>query len=312
MSLVLIKLLHCWYSNSNNVIRWGEAISAPFSLQAGVRQGSVISPVLFSIYVDDMLNKLGHYGCRFYGLSVSALMYADDLVLLSPSVKELQTMINVCCEELSLLDLKLNYKKSNALRVGKRSNTACCDLRANGCIIQWTKEAKYLGMSVLHGYKFSCSFDNSKSKFYRAANCIFGKLEKLKNVPVTLHLVHTIAFPILTYGIEAIPLNKTQLSSLDHPWSRIFMKMLSTFDQNIVQQCQFYSGLLPIRHYYVLRRMRFLCNIASTINSLLHLVFEINGRADIAKLSDIYNCAPDIFKNCFQQAIKNNFMSECY
>ena len=81
-------------------------------------------------------------------------------------------------------------------------------------------------MSVLHGYKFSCSFDNSKSKFYRAANCIFGKLEKLKNVPVTLHLVHTIAFPVLTYGIEAIPLNKTQLSSLDHPWSRIFMKNL--------------------------------------------------------------------------------------
>ena len=58
--------------------------------------------------------------------------------------------------------------------------------------------------------------------------------------------------------------------------------------------------------------MRFLCKIASTINSLLRLVFEINGRADIAKLSDIYNCAPDIFKNCFEQAIKNNFMSECY
>ena len=102
---------------------------------------------------------------------------------------------------------------------------------------------------------------------------IAGKLEKLKNVPVTLHLVHAIAFSVLTYGIEAIPLNKTQLPSLDHPWSRIFMKILSTFDQNVVQQCQFYSGLLPIRHYYVLRRMRFLFNIASTNNSLLRLVF---------------------------------------
>ena len=72
----------------------------------------------------------------------------------------------------------------------------------------------YLGIRVLRGYKFSCSFDKSKSKFYRAANCTFGKLDKLKNLPVTLNLVHTIAFHVLSYGIEAIfvqPVNKTKL-----------------------------------------------------------------------------------------------------
>ena len=307
---VLIKLLLCWYKNSNNVIRWGEALSAPFSLKAGVRQGSVISPALFSIYVDDMLNKLGHYGCRFYGLSASALMYADDLVLLSPSCNELQTMINVCCEELALLDLNLNNSKSTALRIGPKCNAECQDLCANGCIIKWKKEAKYLGMNILHGYKFSCNFDNAKSKFYRAANCIFGKLEKLKNLPVTLHLEHSIAFPVLTCGLEAIPMNKTQLSSLEHPWSRIFMKILSTFDQKIVQQCQLYSGLLPLRHYYMLRRMRFLSNILSTNNCLLRLIFQITGRSDIVKIANNYHCVSDKFKSSFEQIIRSNFKTE--
>jgi hypothetical protein len=54
----------------------------------------VLSPVLFAIYVNDMLNKLSKAGCHLYGMSVGALMYADDLVLLAPSVYELQLMLN--------------------------------------------------------------------------------------------------------------------------------------------------------------------------------------------------------------------------
>ena len=80
----VIQLFYYWYGISNNVVRWGIALSAPYQLTSGVRQGSVISPVLFAIYVGDVLNKLKSYGCMFHGFSISAIMYADDLVLLSP------------------------------------------------------------------------------------------------------------------------------------------------------------------------------------------------------------------------------------
>ena len=62
---------------------------------SGVKQGLVISPTLFDIYVDDMLFKLQRLGCKLVGLNLSALMYADDMVLLAPSRNELQEIINL-------------------------------------------------------------------------------------------------------------------------------------------------------------------------------------------------------------------------
>src|SRR5438132_10658792 len=73
-------------------------------------------------------------------------MYADDLVLLSPSICELQNMLNVCCNELALLDLQVNVKKCSAIRIGNRYKSKCTDLILKDTKIPWTTEVKYLGI----------------------------------------------------------------------------------------------------------------------------------------------------------------------
>ena len=87
---VLINLLCYWYSISYNCVRWENILSRPYQLLAGIRQGGVLSPVLFSIYVNDLLDKFAKSGCYFKGIPLSAIMYADDIILLSPSICELQ------------------------------------------------------------------------------------------------------------------------------------------------------------------------------------------------------------------------------
>jgi hypothetical protein len=79
------------------------------------KTGEVISPVLFAIYVNDLLNGFKTRGCMFHGVLISAIMYADDLVLVTPSIYELQLMVNVCCNELKKRDLCINFDKSVAL-----------------------------------------------------------------------------------------------------------------------------------------------------------------------------------------------------
>jgi len=65
--------------------------SSVVQLQCGVRQGGVFSPVLFALYVNDVilaLSRSGH-GCYFYNMFVGCATYADDLLLLSASFCDL-------------------------------------------------------------------------------------------------------------------------------------------------------------------------------------------------------------------------------
>ena len=149
----LIKLFEHWYNIAVNVVRWGVALSNPYRLTSGVKQGSVISPTVFAVYVDDMLLKLQKRGCSVFGLNLGALMYADDLVLLSPSRYELQEMINICTEELALLDLKLNVAKTAILKIGKKSNISSAPIQIDHTEIQWAEEAKYRSYLHMQGPK---------------------------------------------------------------------------------------------------------------------------------------------------------------
>src|ERR1051325_5801521 len=157
-------------------------------------------------------------------------------------------MIFACESELQLLDLKLNSSKSLCLRIGPRYDKHCVTMKSQSTIIPFVSQARYLGIYIDSSRKFDVNFDNAKAKYYRSSNAILGKLGQQRNTAVALQLISSVAVPVLTYGVEALSLNKSKRLSLDHPWNRTFMKIYSTFDNRIVQQCQYYGGVssLPL------------------------------------------------------------------
>ena len=92
----------------------GSITSCMFQLTRGIRQGGVLSPYLFAVYVDDLIASVEHthFGCFYKSTCISIVMYADDILLLSPSVTALQDLLHVCENVLNFLDLYINPKKS--------------------------------------------------------------------------------------------------------------------------------------------------------------------------------------------------------
>ena len=93
--LCFINLLVYWLSNLTSRVRWLSTFSAPFSITSGVKQGGILSPNLFTVFVDDLLNllKKSGIGCHINSLYLGSIMYADDLTLLAPTRSAMQTMI---------------------------------------------------------------------------------------------------------------------------------------------------------------------------------------------------------------------------
>ena len=95
----------------------------------------MLSPCLFAIYVDDVVKKIfkSGLGCNLSFLCTSVFLYADDILILSPSVHALQAMLLICEQELLSLDLCPKHNKSVCIRVGPRFNADCEKLtKCNG------------------------------------------------------------------------------------------------------------------------------------------------------------------------------------
>ena len=86
-----------------------------------------------------MLTKLEEsgLGCFVAFNCYNTFMYADDIILLSISVTDLQLMFSLCANVLAGLDLPINVTKCHCLRIGPRFNTACSTITVQGVSIQW-------------------------------------------------------------------------------------------------------------------------------------------------------------------------------
>ena len=95
MPMCLVRILVFWYSKQSMMMKWGGDISQPFNVTNGVRQGGVLSPLLFSVYLDDLSLRLHKVkaACFVGNTLVNHLLYADDFYCFSPSIDGLQYLL---------------------------------------------------------------------------------------------------------------------------------------------------------------------------------------------------------------------------
>ena len=98
-------------------VQWEHSLSNSFRVSNGVRQGSVLSPVLFSVYLDGLLDELRESSVGYYwgGHFAGAMCYADDIVLLAPSASALRRMLSICVSYATSHGLVFNVDKTQLI-----------------------------------------------------------------------------------------------------------------------------------------------------------------------------------------------------
>jgi hypothetical protein len=271
-----LDVLIDWYSKCCAFVRWNGAFSRCIALTCGVRQGGVLSPLLFTIYVNDVIIKLrnSNHGCFINNMFVGCIMYADDLLLIAASVSSLQSMINICAEEIASLDMRFNVVKSSVVRIGKKFKHHCSPLSICSDPLEFVNVVKYLGVYIVSGSHFMVDIKKHKAKFFTALNGILSKCKGCMNEMVSMHLINTYCRPLLLYACECITLCKSDIDSLSHSWNSIYWKLFHVNDPNCIRDIQFFMDDISIENDVAMRRQRFTARIARSTNTVMIMLYN--------------------------------------
>ena len=127
-----------------------------------MRQGGLTSPRLFNLYIIE-LGRAG-VGCSIDGRISNNISYADNKVMLSPSVKALQTLIGICERYAESHDLGYNTKKSELLifKAGNKRPKFVPPVKLGGEILSRVTKFKYLGHWVTDGLSYDQNIERER------------------------------------------------------------------------------------------------------------------------------------------------------
>jgi len=110
-----------------SLLKWSVFLS--FTVSNGIKQGGILSPILFCIYIDSLLYSLAEsgVGCSIGRLFVGSLVYADDIVLLSPTASGMRTLLHLCNVFANDFSVVFNAAKTNCLWFKARQDSASYD-----------------------------------------------------------------------------------------------------------------------------------------------------------------------------------------
>jgi hypothetical protein len=204
----ILCILQSMYSSTSAKVKLSNEVSHPFDTQKGLKQGCVLSPTLFNIYLADLPQFLHENGgapvCLQTNGDFMCLIYADDVVLLAASEADLQQSLSALEKYSKHWGLNVNIKKTAALTFNKANKLIKNQFTYKNEIIQSVKTFKYLGLILSANGKFTAAI---KDLYQRASKAYFGLIHNLDfklsdNPLVSLQLFDSLIKPILLYCSE--------------------------------------------------------------------------------------------------------------
>ena len=140
---LLIQAVRSLYDRCQSLVCIAGNKSDSFPVRVGLRQGCPLSPILFIIFMDRISRcSQGVEGFRFGDLRIASLLFADDVVLLASSCRDLQLSLDRFAAECEAVGMKISTSKSESMVLSRKRVE--CTLRVREEILPQVEEFKYL------------------------------------------------------------------------------------------------------------------------------------------------------------------------
>ena len=278
LPLPVVRFLSFWYSSQKMKVRWEKSLSDPFHVSNGVRQGGVLSPVLFSVYLDGLLQKLADsgVGCHWGNLFAGAVCYADDIVLLAPCPSALRILLDICSSYADTHGLQFNAEKTQLICFHLRHTRVYLpDINFNNVVLHYSKEVTHLGHILSSDLDDRSDIIRAVKDLNRKANSLF----------CTFHVVDPFvkcflfkSYCLYLYGCSLWSLSSSSLKLIEVALNKLLRKLFY-FPRNshsAIVHCV--AHVDSISSFVLSRFLSLLSTALSSPSLLVQSVFSVSSQ----------------------------------
>ena len=303
---IVLFLMH-YLRNQRARIIWKSERGEYIQIEKGVRQGGILSPFLFKLYIDDVLNDIcnSNIGCMLGIKRINILAYADDLVLIAQSKEQLEKLYEILCKGMTDLELSINKNKTKCIIFKqKHIKTNFGDstyIRLVDDNFEIVKQYKYLGHIISDDLSDINDVFFRLNSFYYKFNWVF---RNFRNISCDIFYFLFCSFCMPEYGLSIWNLeeisNKAAFKTFNVAFSNSLKKILDVPVSTSSHAVAEIFNQLLFHHLVTFNQIRYFKRILKSSNPVIKvLVCNIkNGylyRSISNRLFNSYGC--DIYTN---------------
>jgi hypothetical protein len=243
----IIELIKHLYTDANFRVLHSGMIGPEFGVDSGVKQGCILSPLLFNIVLDYVMRRVSQKkrGIHWNVFSrLSDLDYADDIVGMTETMGEMESFLKDLSQCAAEVGLEINVSKTKLMRINPpvQTRTAVKVLKIGNNIVEEVDKFVYLG-SVIS--KDGGADDDVRNRI-RLASVAFGSLRHIWTSPrlsrrLKLKIFRTNVKSVLLYGCETWKVTKSLMNNLQVFINRCLRKICGIYYPKVISNSDLYQ-----------------------------------------------------------------------
>ena len=221
----LLRAVESMYADSKACVRVGSEMSNWFPVGVGLRQGCVMSPWLFNIYIDGVVREVN---ARVLGRGLelidrnedvwemNQLLFADDTVVVADSEKKLCQLVSEFGKVCKRRKLRVNVGKSKVMRCTRSEDGARLNVMLDGEALEEVDQFKYLGSIIAADGGVEADVSHRVSEGCKVLGAMNGVIRNRGlGMKVKRALYEKVIVPTVTYGSELWGMKESERRKLN-------------------------------------------------------------------------------------------------